>query len=366
MDTKHVQKTLLQMLHRCTMPLVVALTVACVSWSAMEHVSALYILTGGEEDSPVVWKEGSQSQEISSRLVHLSGGQQGYDLTLSPSQSVTITHEGETVAANARASRDETVSDLLKRLHINPSPLEMVAVDLSGDKVALTVASELTYYEEITEDASFETYRVANPSLFEDEERVIQEGKDGVRTSIYEVTWSSGEELSRQFVEDVDSTVVDKIIEYGTAPRPVEPPEEPETPKADSPAKSTPKATNQAIAGVSKNADGSGILTLADGTTLEFSSVRSMTATAYTAGYDGAGYVTASGTPVRVGAVAVDRRVIPLGTRMYIVTADGSITYGMAVAEDTGVRGNIVDLYYDTNSQCIRFGRRACTVYILK
>lgn len=33
---------------------------------------------------------------------------------------------------------------------------------------------------------------------------------------------------------------------------------------------------------------------------------------------------------------------------------------------DTGVRGNIVDLYYDTYQQCINFGRRTCNVYILE
>ena len=117
---------------------------------------------------------------------------------------------------------------------------------------------------------------------------------------------------------------------------------------------------------MSKNADGSGILTLTDGTTLNFSGVRSMTATAYTAGEDGVDYTTATGTFVKVGVVAVDKRVIPLGTRMYIVAADGSVVYGTAVAEDTGVRGNIVDLYYDTYEQCINFGRRTCNVYILE
>ena len=45
--------------------------------------------------------------------------------------------------------------------------------------------------------------------------------------------------------------------------------------------------------------------------------------------------------------MAVDKNVIPLGTRMFIVTNDG-IVYGMAVAEDTGVRGNVIDLYYGT------------------
>ena len=69
---------------------------------------------------------------------------------------------------------------------------------------------------------------------------------------------------------------------------------------------------------------------------------------------------------MRVGTVAVDKSVIPLGTRMYIVASDGSVIYGMAVAEDTGVKGNKVDLYYDTYQQCINFGRRTCTVYILE
>ena len=50
---------------------------------------------------------------------------------------------------------------------------------------------------------------------------------------------------------------------------------------------------------------------------------------------------------------------------MYIVTNDG-IVYGLATAEDTGVRGNVIDLYYETYRQCIEFGRRNCTVYILE
>ena len=98
---------------------------------------------------------------------------------------------------------------------------------------------------------------------------------------------------------------------------------------------------------------------------MHFSEAKSMTATAYTAGHGGADTCTATGTTVRVGTVAVDKKVIPLGTKMYIV-ANGGIVYGSAVAEDTGIRGNIVDLYYDTYQECIQFGRRGCTVYILE
>ena len=52
---------------------------------------------------------------------------------------------------------------------------------------------------------------------------------------------------------------------------------------------------------------------------------------------------------------------------MYIVSSDGTITYGVATAEDCGgsIKGNRVDLFFDTYSECINFGVRSCTVYIL-
>ena len=75
--------------------------------------------------------------------------------------------------------------------------------------------------------------------------------------------------------------------------------------------------------------------------------------------------VTATGTTVRLGVVAVDRRVLPLGSKVYVVSNDGMYTYGFAIAEDTGVRGNIIDLYMNTYDECIQFGVRDCTVYIL-
>ena len=69
----------------------------------------------------------------------------------------------------------------------------------------------------------------------------------------------------------------------------------------------------------------------------------------------------------KVGSVAVDPSVIPLGTRMYIVSTDGEYIYGIATAEDigAGVDGARVDLYMDTTAECWVFGYRACDVYIL-
>lgn len=319
------------------------LFVVITSLSATTWADALYILTGVEDDA-IVLDEGASAPDLSSQLLYVSSGSKGYDVVLSAGQTVTVHHDGATTSVQ---SKRESISKLLNRLHIVPSPLEMVAVDLSGSSPELTVSSDITYYDKVTETVTFETLRVANPNMEKGTEKVVQEGADGVRTSIYEVVWSNGEQVSRQFVEEVDSTAVDQVVEYGTATEPVL------------------MDDTDRIINVVKNADGSGTLVFQSGTTLEFSGAKSMTATAYTAGYDGADYTTATGTFVRVGTVAVDKNVIPLGTKMYIVTDDG-VVYGLATAEDTGVRGNKVDLYYDTYQQCINFGRRSCTVYILK
>ncbi len=346
MNTHHLRKKLHELrTHRAAFLLSLA-AVLCTSAASTSWADALYILTGTEDAAIILDDASKEVPDLSSQLVNITTGRSGCDVTLASGQTVTVNHEDASISVQ---SKRETVSALLDRLHITPSPLEMVAVDLSDGQVELTVDSDITYYDRVTENVTFETVRVANPKMEKGTEKVVQEGADGVRTSIYEVIWSNGQQISRQFVEELDSTAVNKIVEYGTAV------------KADA---ST--SNRSPIASVSKNADGSGTLTLADGSVLAFSGVRSMKATAYTAGYDGVGTLTATGTRVRHGTVAVDKRVVPLGTKMYIVTADGSYVYGTAVAEDTGYVGNNLDLYHDTYQQCINFGRRSVTVYMLK
>lgn len=83
-----------------------------------------------------------------------------------------------------------------------------------------------------------------------------------------------------------------------------------------------------------------------------------MEATAYT----WTGNRTATGTWPSRGTVAVDPRVIPLGTELYI---DG---YGPGTATDTGgaIKGNRIDLYMDTEAECGEFGRRDVKVRFLE
>ena len=77
---------------------------------------------------------------------------------------------------------------------------------------------------------------------------------------------------------------------------------------------------------------------------------------------------TASGTVAEVGKVAVDPKVIPLGSKLYIVSQDGQYVYGYCSAEDTGglIKGNKVDLYFSTWDECIQFGYRPVTIYVVE
>jgi Uncharacterized protein conserved in bacteria, COG3584 len=93
--------------------------------------------------------------------------------------------------------------------------------------------------------------------------------------------------------------------------------------------------------------------------------VLEMHASAYTPHRSGGGTGsgrTATGLPAGYGLVAVDPRVIPLGTVLYI---EG---YGMAIAADTGraIRGHKIDLCYATRQQAIQFGRRTVRVHLLR
>ena len=69
----------------------------------------------------------------------------------------------------------------------------------------------------------------------------------------------------------------------------------------------------------------------------------------------------ANGMKAGFGVVAVDPRVIPLGSTLYI---EG---YGLAMAADTGgaIKGNRIDLCYNARSTALRFGRRQVRVHVL-
>lgn len=81
----------------------------------------------------------------------------------------------------------------------------------------------------------------------------------------------------------------------------------------------------------------------------------------------GYGGITAMGTALRPGVIAVDPKVIPLGTKVYIEHMDGT-PHGYCIAEDTGgaIKGNRIDILFMNNSDAIKFGVRDMRLYILK
>jgi len=88
----------------------------------------------------------------------------------------------------------------------------------------------------------------------------------------------------------------------------------------------------------------------------------SMVATAYTPWCAGCSGITATGERAGHGIVAVDPRVIPLGTKLYIPG------YGYAVAGDTGgaIVGHRIDLGFDSQRAAMNFGRRKIVVFAIK
>ena len=70
--------------------------------------------------------------------------------------------------------------------------------------------------------------------------------------------------------------------------------------------------------------------------------------------------ITASGTQAHRGTIAVDPKVIPLGTRVYI---EGM---GEFRAEDVGgaIKGNKVDIWFPTHIATLNFGRKMVRVRI--
>ena len=112
---------------------------------------------------------------------------------------------------------------------------------------------------------------------------------------------------------------------------------------------------------------GDGVIVLPSGEVLTYYKTDTFHATAYTQYDEGCNATTATMTPVHWGVVAVDPRVVPYGTRMYIVDADGRSVYGLATAEDCGggIKGHRMDLYMNTLTEAFRYGRRDVTVYFL-
>lgn len=283
------------------------------------------------------------------------------EITVQRKQAVTITHGGNIFEV---VSYGETVESLLERLSLSVTKEDVVSVPLSSqtfDGLQITISRSLEMEETYVTAQPYGITYCYDASLSEGEEKLISPGVDGQVMRTAKVKYTDGKEVSRTIIsETVVVQPINAVVAVSTYIE--QPSTEEEIPEVDvGPSPVTrPEVTGQPIIG-------DGYIITPDGERLTYTHVEQFKATAYNNQDPGCGYRNAIGTPCRVGAIAVDPKVIPYGTRMYIVSNDGKYIYGIATAEDCGgaIKGKRIDLYFDTVWECNVFGIRNCQVYFL-
>lgn len=254
---------------------------------------------------------------------------------------VTVYYHGNITRTTARG---ETAGELLERLGLEVSGEDVVSCDLATvtyEGMELSVDEVVTRQESYSVTVPCDTRLYTDTTIPEGVEQLLVPGQDGQLLRRVQVTYVNGTERSRQILEEtVTIHPVSQVVSVGTG---------------------------QGEKEESELKIGEGLISLPTGEVLTYTDTATIRATAYTQTDPGCTGITATGTNVRRGAVAVDPRYIPYGTRMFIVTANGSYVYGVAVAEDCGgdIKGDRMDLYFPTYEECREFGRRVCTVYFL-
>lgn len=258
------------------------------------------------------------------------------EITVTRRYEVAITADGETRELLAPSN---TVAQTLEDQGVTLGPDDLVSVNLDErvcDGMQIVV-SRVTYQEvTVTEEIPFETTTKKDASLDKGKTIVEVEGQVGSQSVVKRQKMVDGQ-LAEETV--LSTTVlqepVTKVVTVGAKPK-------------------------SGIAVV----NGDGTLTDHNGNTIKYSKVITGRSSAYTGG----GY-TSTGKPAAVGLVAVNPKIIPYGTKMYIASPDGKTVYGYAIAADTGggvKSGRIVaDLYYNTYNECMNFGVRNMSLYIL-
>jgi uncharacterized protein YabE (DUF348 family)/3D (Asp-Asp-Asp) domain-containing protein len=257
--------------------------------------------------------------------------------------AVQVTADGETKTMYTVA---RTVESALKELNLSVGEEDKLTPPLDtalANETAIQIVRVKRESEEFTETMPFEVEKKNDAQLVKGKEQVVQEGQEGVVLKTKEKVYEDGVLVSEEIVgETVQMERVNKVVAVGT-----------KNPVVVLSA-SSPNVDKVTKAGVNFNYK---------------QVVNNITLTAYTASSAGKSSshpqygVTSTGTKVTEGrTIAVDPKVVPLGWWVYI---DG---VGFRRAEDvgSGVKGNKIDIYFDTPEYASRFGlKRGYTVYII-
>lgn len=252
----------------------------------------------------------------------------------------TVTADGKTYQAE---SIPLTVEEAVNKLGIQLGDLDQTSLPLDSE---LNGSTDITVYrvwqETVTEQAAIAPTitRKVDASLSPGTNRIVSEGTEGLQENTVLVTYKDGEEIERKIIS---SKVLQEsgttVIAYGRLEV---------ASRSGSFHLTAEEAADQGLK----------IGTASDGSSFAYTKTMAVQATAYTA----TGNRTATGTWPDEGTIAVDPSVIPLGSTVYIPG------YGYARAEDTGgaIKGRIIDVYFDSRSECINWGRKNITIYIIE
>ncbi len=243
-------------------------------------------------------------------------------------KNIKLTTNGTEMSVKAP---EGTVENALNILGYTVTDNDILSVDKNAqveDDMEI-ILKKVTYVDEkSTEKISYKTVEKDSDDIMTGESEVSQKGVDGEKEVTKRCKYIDGKYASTKVIgEKVTKEPVDKVILNGTK---------------------------------------RGTITDTSGAPVSYRYMVSGSGTAYTAA---PGSLTATGTTVYEGGVAVNPAIIPYGSKLYIEAADGSHVYGYATAVDTGgalMDGSaIVDLFYFSYDDCVNFGRRDVNVYVL-
>lgn len=256
------------------------------------------------------------------------------DMTVSIKRAVPVKILVDASEINLQ-SADDTVGDLLKSQNISLGDKDKINHNLD-EKLMPELAIEIVRVksEIVTEVKSigFNTQTKKDSSKTSSQSYVEKEGVDGQKEVKLEVTYENGKEVSRN---EISSTVVkepqDKIFVQGTQTTPV-------YNRGEHVPTNMPPVKWSAVFNTTAYSPTNG-------------ATRAWTYSGMQAVRNSNGWST----------VAVDPSVIPIGTKLFV---EG---YGFAIAADTGsaIKGNKVDVFFNSYEEACAWGRRFLNVYVL-
>ncbi len=262
---------------------------------------------------------GSKPIKISSSapFIQLSSSKEQKDR-----HTVTVeVFEGEKVVCSTEAT---TVGDILEKMAVEVSEDHVLRPETQDAIVSDTVINydKITYGTETsTASVPYDTKYIDVQNIPRGSTKITQNGKNGISTATYKITYVNGVETERVLESEVITTY----------------------------------PTNQVVT------RGVGGTVTIGGKAYSYSYYIDCKTTVYTGGG-----ITASGLPATENVIAVDPRVIPLGTKVFV--SDPYCYVGIRTAADTGgnIKGNFIDIYFDEdNPNLWGYGVRSARVYIL-